>query len=123
MPETAEQQIKTNWGELKQDQVAEDAIIPAMLFVLCKTVTEDAAGALCLNATLVQRVLWEGTPAEEGTPPKTPLFTIGLKGPLIGGTLEERRSEDKVIDASTIMAHATINLVEARIDVQPHWSM
>ncbi|CAM9344366.1 unnamed protein product [Sphacelaria rigidula] len=92
-----------------------------MLFVLCKTVTEDESGALFLNGTLVQRILWEGPPPENAR-----CFPIDLKGPLAGGQLQERRTTSKVTRESTTPTHmlySTINMINAPIDVQPHWSL
>lgn len=112
--------VKTNWTFLR-NQDAEEAKVPAMLFVLCKTVTEDESGALFLNGTLVQRILWEGPPPENAR-----CFPIDLKGPLAGGQLQERRTTSKVTRESTTPTHmlySTINMINAPIDVQPHWSL
>lgn len=131
-----EASIKTNWAVLKQ-QDADEVKVPVVLFILCKTVTEDSTAGLLLNGTIVQRVLWEGEP-----PPTaqndTPYFQVSLKGSLLaGGRLEERRSEARVIDGTTAclspptdnptpqttLVHATINLAEAPVDIRPHWSL
>lgn len=112
--------VKTNWADLRTTD-AEEAKVPAMLFVLCKTVMEDESGALFLNGTLVQRILWEGRP-----PHKAGCFPIDFKGPLAGGELQERRTETKVTHESTTpthMLHSTINMINAPIDIQPHWSL
>lgn len=113
--------IKADWSDVEQ-QDADEAKIPAFLFVLCKSVTEDSSGGLLLNGTVVQRTLWEGEPPPRSAETDVPYFQVELKGPLPGGRLEERRWEKTEVVDGTSMVHATINVYEAPVDIQPHWS-
>lgn len=110
-----ENSITTDWTNLQRDRVIE-AKVPAILFILCKTVTEDQNGTLFLNGTLVQRILWEGAP-----PANFKYFPVRLKGPLADGDINERRCETKLMSREIHMCYTTLNLVNAPLDIRPYW--
>lgn len=118
---TSELSLQTDWTVVG-DNDADEVKIPAFLFVLCKSVTEDSSGGLHLNGTIVQRTLWEGRPppvAEIGSP----YFQVVIKGSLSGGSVELRRHESTSLADGTSMEYATMNLCDAPVDIQPHWSL
>ncbi|CAN0366916.1 unnamed protein product, partial [Ectocarpus sp. 6 AP-2014] len=90
--------VEADWEKLEQTE--QDVIVPASLFVMCKTVVEDDGGGLFLNGTLVQRVLVKNVPTispSDGTIDaathsklESLLFPIHLKGPLPGGDIKHR---------------------------------
>eukprot|EP00903_Cladosiphon_okamuranus_P022261 g20470.t1 len=115
-----ESSMQTKWADVATEEV-DEVKIPAFLFVLCKSVTEDSSGGIHLNGTIVQRTLWEGDPPEPAEN-DVPYFKVDFKGVLPGGDVEERRHETKDLDNGIKMVYATINFKAAPIDVQASWS-
>ncbi|CAB1110067.1 unnamed protein product [Ectocarpus sp. CCAP 1310/34] len=132
--------VEADWEKLEETE--EDIIVPASLFVMCKTVVEDDGGGLFLNGTLVQRVLVRNVPTtslSDGTIDATTqskleslLFPIHLKGPLPGGDIKHRTlyindprkpSDEEVEAPGTVQLCAqTLDLISAPLDVRQHWN-
>ncbi|CAM9385637.1 unnamed protein product [Ectocarpus sp. 12 AP-2014] len=132
--------VEADWEKLEKTE--EDIIVPASLFVMCKTVVEDDGGGLFLNGTLVQRVLVKNVPTvspSDGTIDaatqsklESLLFPIHLKGPLPGGDIKHRtlyiddprEPSDQEFEApGTVQLCAqTLDLISAPLDVRQHWN-
>ncbi|CAM9627096.1 unnamed protein product [Ectocarpus sp. 12 AP-2014] len=115
--------VDSKWDALRTSE--HEAAVPAILFVLCKTVIDNDQGGLSLNATVVQRVLLE---APLATPPPlrpledTLLFEIKVKGPRAGGEIASRRKGlESMHGGNSYMAYETLDLKAVPLDVRQQW--